>query len=72
MATGRVCLVAAAILSTARPLRRKYLRRIGRLLRVRCDPSVLVHYLVKCAMHYHHHQMARQMASARSAIVNSF
>jgi radical SAM superfamily enzyme YgiQ (UPF0313 family) len=53
-------------------LRREYLRRIGRLLRVRRDPSVLVHYLVKCAMHYHHHQMARQMGSTQGTIVNSF
>src|SRR5262245_20713661 len=53
-------------------LRGEYLRRIGRLLRVRRDPALLVHYLVKCAMHYHHHQMARQMANTRGTIVNSF
>ena len=40
--------------------------------RVRRDPAVQVHYLVKCTMHYHHHQMARQMASAPGTIVNSF
>jgi hypothetical protein len=40
--------------------------------KVRRDPAVLVHYLVKCAMHYHHHKMARQMASAQGTIVNSF
>jgi radical SAM superfamily enzyme YgiQ (UPF0313 family) len=53
-------------------LRGEYLRRIGRLLKVRRDPTVLVHYLVKCAMHYHHHKMARQMASPQAMIVNSF
>ena len=53
-------------------LRGEYLRRMGRLLKVRRDPVVLVHYLVKCAMHYHHHEMARQMASARATVVNSF
>ena len=34
-----------------------------------CEPSVLVHYLVRCAMHYHHHQMARQLTSVRGAII---
>src|SRR5262249_2335335 len=53
-------------------LRLEYLRRIGWLLMVRRDPAVLVHYLVKCAMHYHHHKMAQQMASAHGTIVNSF
>jgi radical SAM superfamily enzyme YgiQ (UPF0313 family) len=53
-------------------LRGEYVRRIARLLRVRRDPAVLVHYLVKCAMHYHHHRMARQMTGACGTIVNSF
>src|SRR5262249_48757669 len=53
-------------------LRGEYVRRIGRLLKVRRDPTVLVHYLVKCAMHYHHHKMARQMASPQAMVVNSF
>jgi radical SAM superfamily enzyme YgiQ (UPF0313 family) len=53
-------------------LRAEYLRRVGRLLKVRRDPAVLVHYLIKCAMHYHHHKMARQMARAQGAVVNSF
>jgi radical SAM superfamily enzyme YgiQ (UPF0313 family) len=53
-------------------LRGEYLRRIGRLLRVRRDPALLVHFLVKCAMHYHHHRMARQMAGTQGTIVNSF
>jgi radical SAM superfamily enzyme YgiQ (UPF0313 family) len=55
-----------------RALRGEYLRRVGRLLMVRRDPTVLVHYLVKCAMHYHHHKMARQMACAQGTVVNSF
>jgi radical SAM superfamily enzyme YgiQ (UPF0313 family) len=53
-------------------LRGEYLRRVARLLKVRRDPAVLVHYLVKCAMHYHHHTMARQMASPQGTFVNSF
>jgi radical SAM superfamily enzyme YgiQ (UPF0313 family) len=53
-------------------LRREYRRRLGRLLRARPDPNVLLDYLVKCAMHYHHHTLARQMASGRSRLCNSF
>ena len=53
-------------------LRRKYRSRIFRLLRVRPDPEFLFVYLIKCAMHYHHHTMARQMASCDARIVNSF
>jgi radical SAM superfamily enzyme YgiQ (UPF0313 family) len=55
-----------------RRLRREYLRRLGRLVRVRRDPGLLVLYVVKCAMHYHHHELARQMAGGRRGIVNSF
>jgi radical SAM superfamily enzyme YgiQ (UPF0313 family) len=55
-----------------RALRREYFRRLGRLLRVRRDPGLLLLYAVKCAMHYHHHQLARQMANGGASIVNSF
>jgi radical SAM superfamily enzyme YgiQ (UPF0313 family) len=55
-----------------RRLRREYLRRLGRLLRVRRDPGLLVLYVVKCAMHYHHYELARRMAGGRSGIVNSY
>jgi radical SAM superfamily enzyme YgiQ (UPF0313 family) len=51
---------------------REYRRRIGRLLKLRHDPAVLLMYIVKCAMHYHHHTMAEQMASGQASIVNSF
>ena len=53
-------------------LRREYRRRLGRLLRARPDPNVVLDYLVKCAMHYHHHTLAGQMASGRSRVCNSF
>ena len=36
------------------------------------DPHLLFLYTVKCAMHYHHYTMARQMAAGQSALVNSF
>src|SRR5262249_32409048 len=38
-------------------LRREYLGRVWRLLKVRHDPSVLWIYVVKCALHYHAHRM---------------
>src|SRR5262249_4515416 len=53
-------------------LRREYRKRIARLLRVRRAPDVLLVYLVKCAMHYHHHTMARQMAGGGGPVYNSF
>jgi len=55
-----------------RALRREYRKRLIGLLRERPDPHLLFLYTVKCAMHYHHYVMARQMASNRSAVVNSF
>jgi radical SAM superfamily enzyme YgiQ (UPF0313 family) len=53
-------------------LRREYRRRVARLLRSRRDPALLLLYLIKCAMHYHHYTMARQMVTGRSPIYNSF
>jgi radical SAM superfamily enzyme YgiQ (UPF0313 family) len=53
-------------------LRDEYRRRVGRLLRARPDALVLFVYLIKCAMHYHHYTMARQMADRKTQLVNSF
>lgn len=53
-------------------LRQEYRRRLGRLLRQRWDPGVVFLFLIKCAMHYHHYTLARQMAEDRSHLVNSF
>ncbi|WP_406695962.1 radical SAM protein [Singulisphaera sp. Ch08] len=53
-------------------LRREYLRRVWRLLKVRRDPEVLWIYVLKCAMHYHAHTMARQMTEGVSPVVNSY
>ncbi len=52
-------------------LRREYRRRLARLLNARPDPNILVLFLFKCAMHYHHFTMAKQMATGRSPIYNS-
>jgi radical SAM superfamily enzyme YgiQ (UPF0313 family) len=53
-------------------LRKEYRRRIWRLLKVRRDPSVLILYIIKCAMHYHQYTMAKQMAEGTSPVYNSF
>jgi hypothetical protein len=53
-------------------LRREYRRRIGRLLKTRRAPNVLIVYLLKCALHYHQHTMARQMDQGDTPIYNSF
>ena len=53
-------------------LRREYRRRLAGLLQKRSDPHLIFLYTVKCAMHYHHCTMARQMAGGRASLVNSF
>jgi radical SAM superfamily enzyme YgiQ (UPF0313 family) len=53
-------------------LRRYYARHASRFFGRRRDPALLVFYLVKCAMHYHHHTMARQMAEGSGELVNTF
>jgi radical SAM superfamily enzyme YgiQ (UPF0313 family) len=53
-------------------LRAEYRRRVGRLLRARPEPDLLFNYLVKCAIHFHHYTMARQMAAGDGAVFNSF
>ncbi len=53
-------------------LRREYRRRMWRLLRARPDPNLAILYLIKCAMHYHQHTMARQMTAGGTRVYNSF
>lgn len=53
-------------------LRSEYRQRIAALLRSRRDPTVLFAYAVKCAMHYHHYQMAARMLRHETGVVNSF
>jgi radical SAM superfamily enzyme YgiQ (UPF0313 family) len=53
-------------------LRREYARRLLRFLRVRREPSLVFVYTIKCAMHYHHYHLARQMAERGAPIINSF
>jgi radical SAM superfamily enzyme YgiQ (UPF0313 family) len=49
----------------------QYRRHIHRLVRVRRDASVLVYYVVKCAMHYHAYRLARENRT-RGKLINSF
>jgi radical SAM superfamily enzyme YgiQ (UPF0313 family) len=52
-------------------LRRRYRREIVRELLNHQDPGRLFGYVARCAMHYHHYTLSRQMASHQRALVNS-
>jgi len=52
-------------------LRRIYRHEMATILRRRPDPGVLFICVIKCAMHYHHYSMSRQMVEER-ALVNTF
>ena len=54
-----------------RELRRIYRRRMTTMLRRRPDPSLLFICVIKCAMHYHHYTMSRQMTE-QHGLVNTF
>ena len=53
-------------------LRAEYRRRLGRLLKVRRRPGLVLFYIFHLAMHYHAHTMARSMTTGEHAIVNSY
>jgi radical SAM superfamily enzyme YgiQ (UPF0313 family) len=53
-------------------LRREYRRRVLGLLRVRRDAAVVFGYILKCAMHYHHHRMAQDISGGRIPVVNPY
>jgi radical SAM superfamily enzyme YgiQ (UPF0313 family) len=53
-------------------LRKEYRKRLWRLARSRPAPNLLVLFVLKCALHYHQHTMAKQIASGRSPVYNSF
>jgi hypothetical protein len=52
-------------------LRHIYLRQMMTMLRRRPDPGVLMICALKCAIHYHHYTMYRQMSEGQR-LVNSF
>ena len=49
-------------------LRRLYRRRMTKILRRRPDPNFAFICVVKCAMHYHHHMMSREMVERRTPV----
>ncbi|HMB06844.1 MAG TPA: DUF4070 domain-containing protein, partial [Isosphaeraceae bacterium] len=53
-------------------LRREYRKRLWRFLKHRRNPGALLFYILHMAQHYHAHTMARQMASGRTAVFNSW
>ena len=54
-------------------LRREYAKRILRAMWARpTEPVVYFYLVVKCAMHYHHHKLAEDMAADPDQIVSSF
>lgn len=52
-------------------LRKEYRSRILRLLKVNRDPSVLFVYVIKCAMHFHHYTLSKDMANRSRTVVNT-
>ena len=75
--TSAVLLYRRLMRNVSEPeLRREYRRRIMRLLKVRREPAIVFNYLLKCAIHYHHYKMAKQMAcqktEGRTPVLNSF
>jgi radical SAM superfamily enzyme YgiQ (UPF0313 family) len=53
-------------------LRREYLRRTWKLVRARRDPSILWISVVKCALHYHAHTMAKKMSGGQTPVINTY
>jgi radical SAM superfamily enzyme YgiQ (UPF0313 family) len=52
-------------------LRQIYRRRMVTMVRRRPDPNLLFICVIKCAMHYHHYTMSRQMGEQQK-LVNTF
>jgi radical SAM superfamily enzyme YgiQ (UPF0313 family) len=55
-----------------RALRAEYRRRCFHAFRTRRTPHVLRSYALRCAMHYHAHQLVNVLQSRNRAVVNSF
>ena len=53
------------------PLRAEYRRRLVNVLKTRREPFLLFAYAFKCAAHYHHYLLARQMAEHESPVLSS-
>jgi radical SAM superfamily enzyme YgiQ (UPF0313 family) len=53
-------------------LRKEYRRRLWRYLRRRQNPGMLLTYVLHFAQHYHAYTMAKQMATGRARVYNSY
>jgi radical SAM superfamily enzyme YgiQ (UPF0313 family) len=53
-------------------LRRAYRRQVGRAILARPNPSLLLRYLGRCAMHYHAHSLVGQMRGMRDRVLNTY
>jgi hypothetical protein len=53
-------------------LRKRYRREVRDQFLSRRDPGHVFGYLIRCAMHYHHQKLAREMTRNGSPVVNSF
>lgn len=53
-------------------LRAEYRRRLKAIWRRRHEPASLFVYVLKCAIHYHYHQIASGMTKDERRIVNTF
>jgi len=73
LVTRAALLFAQLMLGVPDPhLRREYRRRILGMLRQNRDPAVLFGYVLKCAMHFHHHRMAEGMSRGGTPVVNPY
>jgi radical SAM superfamily enzyme YgiQ (UPF0313 family) len=55
-----------------RTLRTIYRQRIWRFLRMRRNPTALRVYTIKCAVHYHMHQLVRALRNRDYPIINTY
>jgi radical SAM superfamily enzyme YgiQ (UPF0313 family) len=55
-----------------RSLRSMYFRRMWQCLRLRRSGSVMQVYAIKCAIHFHMHQLVRVLAAGERSMVNTF
>jgi len=53
-------------------LRVEYRRRVAKILKKHRDPAMIFNYLLKCAMHFHHYTISKEMTHHRIPIVNSY
>ena len=53
-------------------LRAEYRRRVRGLFRARRDPVILRIYALKCAMHYHAHNLVRALAAPDRPLLNTY